>query len=173
MATKIRIILVVVLMAATFLCSCRSKESVTKETSVSQTETHLSLKDSTIHLSTFVSSDTTYSNEETIIHQVVYDTSKKDSVGNCPILSVTDVNTKKHSGSKGKKEQVSTSTKVQKTKQEEKQKAVDKKQNFQKVISPVKEVDHLVKNILLLALFLGLIFLFIRYRKIIRTLFEK
>jgi hypothetical protein len=164
MATEIRIILVAVLMAATFLCSCRSKESVTKETSVSQTETHLSLKDSTTHLSTFVSSDTTFSNEETTIHQVVYDTSKKESVGNCPILSVTDVNTKKHSGSKGKKEQVLTSTKVQNTKQLERQNTVDKKQNSQKVTSSIKGIDHLVRNILLLVSFLVIVSLFIRYR---------
>jgi hypothetical protein len=173
MATKIRIILVAVLMAATFLCSCRSKESVTKETSVSQTETHLSLKDSTTHSNTFVSSDTTYSNEETTIHQVVYDTSKKDSVGNCPILSVTDVNAKKHSGSKGKKEQVLTSTKVQNTKQVEKQKTVDKKNDSQKIISSVKEVDHLIRNILLLVSFIVIVFLFVRYRLNLLDLVKK
>ena len=160
-------------MAATFLCSCRSKESVTKETSVSQTETHLSSKDSTTRSSTFVSSDTAYSNEETTIHQVVYDTSKKDSVGNCPILSVTDVNTKKYSGSKGKKEQVFTSTKVQNTKQVERQNTVDKKQDFQKVTSSIKEIDHLVRNILLLVSFIAIVFLFVRYKLNLLNLVKK
>jgi hypothetical protein len=173
MATKIRIILVAVLMAATFLCSCRSKESVTKETSVSQTETHLSLKDSATHSNTFVSSDTAYSNEETTIHQVVYDTGKRDRAGNCPILSVIDVNTKKHSGSKGKKEQVLTSTKVQNAKQVERQKTVNKKNDSQKIISPVKEVDYLIRNILLFVSFIVIVFLFVRYRLNLLDLVKK
>lgn len=160
-------------MAATFLCSCRSKESVTKETSVSQTETHLSSKDSTTHSSAFVFSDTAYSNEETIIHMVVYDTSKKDSAGNCPILSVTDVSTKKHYGSKSKKEQVSNSIKVQKTKQEEKQKSVDKKQDSQKIISPLKEVDHFVRNLLLLIFLFGLVLFLVKFRIEINEIVKK
>lgn len=80
MARKLRIILVAAILAVTIL-SCKSKEAVTKETTVTKTEQQTATKDSTAKSTILVKSDTTYSNEITTIHKVVYDTSKKDSAG--------------------------------------------------------------------------------------------
>lgn len=109
MAGTFRMILVTVIMTLTIL-SCKSKEALTKETTVTKTEQKTATKDSTTKSTIFVKSDTTYSNEVTTIHKVVYDTSKKDCAGHYPVLSVTDINTTKNSGSKGKVSQTSTST---------------------------------------------------------------
>jgi hypothetical protein len=164
MAKKIRIILVAVLMAATFLCSCRSKEAVTKETTVSKIERQSATKDSISTKESYLSEDTTYSNEVTTIHHVEYDTSKTDSDGRHPVKSTTDITKKSQAGSKGKASQSSNSTKIQNTKLIEKQKSTTKKNESQTVVSQVKEVDHLVRNILLLILLAVIIFLVVKSR---------
>jgi hypothetical protein len=167
------IIIVAVTMAATLLISCKSKEAVTKETTVTNKEQQTATKDSITHSSVIVKSDTTYSNEVTTIHKVVYDTSKKDCAGHYPILSVTDVNTTKNSGSRGKIEQTSNTTKVQISKQAKKQKTVDKKKDTQKVTSQVKEMNHLVKNIVLLILCVGVSIILIKNRKELFNIINK
>lgn len=170
---KHNIIIVAVTLAATLLTSCKSKEAVTKETTVTKTEQQTMTKDSATHSSVVVASDTAYSNEVTTIHKVVYDTSKKDSAGHCPILSVTDVNTTKNSGSKGKISQTAISTQVQSIKQAEKQKTVDKKKNTQKAISHIKDISYLIRNMVILILFIGITCLIIKYKNEIQRVIKK
>jgi|GEM_PF-3718252 len=173
---RIKIILVTVILAVTIL-SCKSKESVTKETTVTETEQQTATKDSTAKSTIIVKSDTTYSDEETVIHKTVYDTGKTDSNGKHPVLSTTEISTTKHSGSKGKVSQTSASTQVQNTKQAEKQKTVYKKRDTQKVTSQVKEVNHIVGNIMLLIFIIAIVFLFLRFKshiiKILQSLKQK
>jgi hypothetical protein len=169
---RIKIILAAVILAVTIL-SCKSKEAVTKETTVTNTEQQLSTKDSTTHSSIIVKSDTTYSDEETVIHKTVYDTSKTDSNGKHPVLSTTEISTTKHSGSKGKVSQTSTSTKVQNTKLAEKQKTVDKKKDTQKVTSQVKDVNNLIWCIIILVLLVIVGYFVVKYRNVICTFAKK
>jgi hypothetical protein len=177
MATKIRIILVAVLMAATFLCSCRSKEAVTKETAVSKIESRSMAKDSISTKESYLSEDTTYSNEVTTIHHVEYDTSKAGSDGRHPVKSTTDITKKSQAGSKGKASQSSTITQVQTTKKTDKQKTTTNKQANHKVTSQVKEVNSLITNIIwflfIITAIAVVIFLSIKYRSRIRPLLNK
>jgi hypothetical protein len=167
------IIIVAVTMAATLLISCKSKEAVTKETTVTNKEQQTATKDSITHSSVIVKSDTTYSNEETVIHKTVYDTSKTDSNGKHPVLSTTDIMKKKLSGSKGRKEQTSIFTKVQNTDQSYKQKITDKKKSFQKIVSPVDKISSMIRILLLSILLIVISFFIVKYRNVISKYMNK
>lgn len=144
-----------------------------KETIENKTEKQTAIKDSMISSSLYTSEDTTFTNEETTIHQVAYDTSKTDSDGNHPIKSITNITKKRASGSKGKVLQTLAFTKIKNIKQVEKQKTVSEKEELKKSVSPVKEAGHLVKNIILLIVIIGIGYFTVKYRSKISTFAKK
>lgn len=158
-------VLVVVILTTAFFCSCRSKESMTKEPIENKTEKQTAITDSVISKSLYTSEDTTFTNEETVIRKVTYDTNRMDSDGNHPIKSITDITKRKTSGSKKVKKNTLATAKVIISKQLENQRTTDNMDKTKKYIFPIKILRNLSKGILIILIFSTIILFITKYKK--------
>lgn len=165
--------IIVCLLLATLVSSCKSKETAVQTHSETYKVMTSSVRDSVSEVNTSSDTDSTESEETEVIRAVMFDTSRIDSDGHHPISMIT-------TSYKGKK----THKRIQSSKRQDikfssakdekiSSSSCSKSKIKEKSNPQIKEVNKLIKSIAITAIILVLIFVCYYFRKPLKVMLEK